>query len=453
MDIKDNNVEIINREVSFGRSSGTIFEIVKKDAEPDSVSPFKITAWPWAIWGKDNNFPQNVIDENKQEVASMGSLRFKINAHYGQGVYLYKDVKDTVTKKITQEPIMLEEVDQEIQDFWFNNDVENFQQGIIKDFEWFNFYYAQYIPNKTRNKIVRLNWIRTKDVRAGKKDPKTGKIPAYYISPYFGNLALLPSTVVDVPVFDKFNPFAQVNALYKHRLLSNDRDYYEDAEWHSNMRWLSVAKKIPQWINANINNSVNIKYHVEIPEQYFIDLYPDKNYPAELGGIEACLEARKKAEQDLKSLIDQCLAGADNPQKIFYTKFAVDPDGNVIPGWKINVIPNNLQDSAWLNAYSTAAAAIITAHGVPPSLTGMVLSSSLNTGSGSDTREKFNFYMQLHTIIPRQTTTEWWEFVKRFNKWDPALKMGYKNIILETLDNNKSGFAQQNEPTPTTANK
>lgn len=445
-------VEHIESGISFGRASGSIMEVVKKEAEPDSVSSSITSKWPWAIWGKDNNFPQRLIDNNKQEVASMGAIRFKINAHYGQGPYLYKNVKDG-KGKVRKEQQLLDSLDAEIQDFWYANDIENFSQGIIKDFEWFNFYNAQYIPNKSRNKILFIKRQRVRDVRVGKRDKATGKIPAFHLSPYFGNTdtSLLEGNVATAPVFNKISPFAAANGIYQHLLPSIDRDYYPDSEWHSNMRWLSVAKKIPQWINANIDNSANIKYHVEIPELYFIDLYPEKNYPEEKGGLEACLAARKKAEEELKQKIDQCLAGADNPQKIFYTKFAVDSQGQVTPGWKINELKGDVKDEAWLNAYSTAAAAIITAHGVPPSLTGMVLSNSLNVGSGSDTREKFNFYMQLHTVIPRQTTTEWFEIVKRANGWDRALHLGYENIILETIDNSKGGFRTENESSPTSA--
>lgn len=432
----------IEKGISFGKASSTIFEVTKDQVEPDTVKKFDISNVPWALWGKKNNFPQDLINENKQEVASSGALKFKINAHFGKGLYFYRQqIKDNQVETI---PILFQELPPEIKEFFFLNNILNFQQGIIKDYEWFHFYYVQYIPNATRNKIIQVKWQRVVNTRSAKIDSATGVLPGYYLSgkwptPDSGQYAL-------VPAFDVFNPFSSPNAIYKHQLPSVDRDYYPEAEWHSNLRWLSVAKKIPQWIGANIDNSANIKYHVEIPEQYFIDLYPEGNYKS----LDECLKARKDAETNLKQEIDKCLAGADNVQKIFYTKFAVDPNtGEPVPGWKINELKGEIKDSSWLNAFSTAAAAIVTAHGVPPSLSNLVLSNSLNVGSGSDTREKFNFYMQLHTVIPRQTTLEWWEFVKRFNGWPEDIHLGYENIILQSVNENKSGYMVMQEADPT----
>ena len=74
-------------------------------------------------------------------------------------------------------------------------------------------------------------------------------------------------------------------------------------------------------------------------------------------------------------------------------------------------------------------------------------------GSGSDIREQFNFYMQLKSVMPRQTTLEWYYFLKRFNKWPKHVHYGYKDIVLQTIDENKSGFASTAENEPTTDKK
>lgn len=442
MEQKAGKVVEIEKGISFGASSGTVFSVTKAEVEPDAVKKRESGSKPWAIWGSDNNFPQKLVDENKQEVASSGALRFKINAHFGQGPFFYRLKIDSkgVENRI---PVPWAELDPRIKEFWWANDMANFQLGIVNDYEWFNHFNVEYIPNINRNKIVGVKWQRAINTRKSKRDPITGDIPNFHLSAKWPNPD--DNQVAEVPAFNRLDPFAQPKGIYQHSLLSVDRDYYPDALWHSNMKWLKVANKIVTWINANLDNSVNIKYHVEIPEQYFIDLYPESRYET----ADACYAARKTAEAELKVKIDECLSGAENASKIFYTKFAVDQEGKVIPGWKITPIPNNLNDSAWLNGFSTAAAAIVTAHGVPPSLTNLVMSNNLNVGSGSDTREKFNFYMQLHTVIPRQITLEPFEFIKRFNKWPEDIHLGYKNIILQTIDKAKSGFETENEQSPT----
>lgn len=429
--------------VSFGRNA--VFQITKADVEPDTVTNAAgQSGKPWAIWGKKNDYPQTIIDENIAQETSAGALKFKIEAHFGKGIYFFRREFPNGIEKVI--PIEINDLPEEIKSFYYNNDLINFYQGLIEDFEWWNFFYVQYIPNVSRNKIVRVNWLRTKDGRAGKRDPKTGRIPKYYFSGNWPN-AQENVDIVELPVFDIKDPFKEVNAVYKHQLVSIDRDYYPTAYWQSNFRWLQVAKSIPSWILSNIKNSVNIKYHVEIPEKYFIDLYPENNY----SGIDACLKARKEAEEQLKNKIDECLAGEDNASKIFYTKFAVDQEGKPLPGWKINELKNDIKDQSWLNAYDTSAAAICTAHNVDPSLSGLRMSKSLNVGSGSDTREKYNLHVQLRTTIPRQTTLEVWETVKRVNNWDPTIHMGYRDIYLETTDKSKTGTVVENEESPTAA--
>lgn len=433
----------IKSGVSFGKN--TVFEITKENTEPDTVLNTKSGIKKWARWGKDDKFPQNVLNENESQETSAGAIKFKIEAHFGKGLYFYKtDIVDGI-EKIT--PIKLSTLDPEIQKFYHDNDLPNLFQGIITDFEWWNFFYIQYIPNASRNKILEVNWLRAVDSRVGLKDPKTREIPYYCFSGDFGKGKLIEDEVDELPLFDIKDPFKHKDAVYRHLLVSNNREYYPMATWQSNFRWLQVAKSIPSWILANIKNSVNIKYHVEIPEKYFLDLYPEANYKS----LDECLAARKTAEEALKVNIDECLAGEEHASKIFYTKFAVDQNGDPLPGWKINELKNDIKDAAWLNPYDTAAAAICTAHSVDPGLSGLRMSKSLNVGSGSDTREKYNLHVQLRTSIPRQTTLEVWDFVKRANGWDPDLQLGYKDVFLETTDKSKTGTVVENEESPTAA--
>jgi len=445
MDINQ-QIKEIKAGISWGAKSGSIIEITKADIEPDAVSNVSnYKSKPWAYWGAENDRPQKIVDENMQDGTSAGAIRFKILAHYGAGPYFYRRRVENDREIIT--PVAMEDLDQEIQNFWFENDIQNFIQAIITDFEWWNMYHVQYIPNEPRNKIIRVKHQRTIDLRAEIRDQKDGEIKYYFLSRYWPDPK--SGQFTRIPAFNKMDPFGQPNAIYQHRLISVDKDYYITPQWQSNLKWLAVAKKIPEWINSNIDNSLNIKYHIEIPESYFMNLYPREHYESD----EAWKKAVKEAEENLKKQIDDFLAGSKNVGKTFYTKFALDETGNILPGWKITPITNDLKDEAWLNAYGTGAAAIATAHGVPPSLQGLILSNGLGTGSASDVREQFNYYLQLNTVIPRQTSLEWWEFIKRFNKWDPRLHLGYKNIVLQSIDQSKKGYQTQSEQNPTSNNQ
>lgn len=446
------SVERIKSGIYFGHGSKAVIETTKDKVEPDDVVDFSDK--PYSRWGEDNRYPQRVVDQNMQDSTSAGALRFKRNAHYGAGLYFYYNEKSD-GKPDRQVVIDTEDLPEEIQDFLFINDIENFSQGLSTDFEWWNMCYVGYMPNKMGNKIIGVNWHKVVHVRPEVKSK--GRIRAYYLSGEWHKTGDPPKDKIRrIPAFNRLDPFNRY-AIYRHQLVSVDKEYFITPEWHAIMKWLGVVRKIPDWINANIDNSINIKYHIQIPESYFTSLYPRERYDTD----EKWREALEKAEQDLYDSIDKMLTGSKNVSKTFYTKIALDAQGEPLPGWKIEVIKNEIQDEAWLKAYGTGAAAVCTGHGVPPSLAGLILASGLGTGSASDVREQFNYYLQLNTVQPRQTTTEWWYFVSRFNNWQKVMKelfgrevkIGYRNIILQSTDQNKSGYAQQNEPTPTTENK
>ncbi|MEM7551720.1 MAG: hypothetical protein AAF363_18695 [Bacteroidota bacterium] len=442
--------------ISYSKRSAALIEIDRKKVEPDAIRNNSYGGDEWARWGTNNKLPLELLDQVKKDPVSQRALGFKVDAHYGLGPQLYKKKYEKV-KGIIREVIEPQDISEfpEIDDFFFENAIENFSQSIIQDYEWFNRYHVEYISNKAENKIVRMNsgieeeggvnYLRTKDIRKKKRNRNTGRMEGFYVS---GDWTEGTPKTAFIPSFNPRDPFRYKKAMYEHKLVSISNDYYPTPRWYSALTWLAVAAKIPRWILSNIENSTNIKYHIHIPEEYFINLYPEDKFDS----IEACYKAREEAEENLKTKMDDFLAGEENVHKNFYSKFALDQEGNPIPGWKIEMVPNDLKDGAWLNADQTATVRILTAHGVDPSLAGVIISST-SAGSGSDVLNKFNYHMQLNTVIPRQTTTEWFEVVKRANDWDRQLHLGYKNIILNKMDENKSGFHQENEPTPTTQEK
>lgn len=439
--------------IDYASKSMALIEVSQRKVEPDAIGLSTMTTIDeWSRWGIRNQYPLEILDKTKKDPVSMRALEFKSTAHYGKGPQLYR-------RKFEDGKKILEPVDiakyPEIDDFFFENNIPNFLQSITQDYEWWNRYHVEYITNKPKTKIIRINsgieeegtanYLRTKDIRKAKRDKETGKIKGFYVS---GDWTEAHPKTAFVNSFKPTDPFRFSKAMYEHKRTSIANDYYITPSWWASMRWLDVTSKIPEWINSNIDHSVNIKYHIHIPEKYFLDLYPQERYKSD----EEWHKALEEAEAKLKQKLDNYLAGEKNVNKAFYSKFAVDDQGNILPGWKIEKVENDIKDEAWLNADQTASVRILTAHGVDPTLAGIVIGNT-SAGSGSDVREKFNFHMQLNTQIGRQTTTEWFEFVKRINGWERDLELGYENLLLDTLNNTKTGYKVENEMNPTAENK
>src|SRR5690606_35798239 len=159
--------------------------------------------------------------------------------------------------------------------------------------------------------VLKLNWIRMKDVRSKLRNRETGKVDAYYVSGMWPDPQ--EGEYVEIPAFDRMGNHS---GLMKHQLVSIDKDYNPQPAWHSITRWLYIAGKIPRCQLTNIDNSINIKYHVKIPLEYFLKRHPIEAYKTS--------EERNAAiaadEEELYKKIDSYLAGEKNVHKAFYSK-------------------------------------------------------------------------------------------------------------------------------------
>jgi hypothetical protein len=435
---KSKDLELVGNGIFISSHTGGIYETTKKEVEPDTQNAYGSTSGKkWVRWGTDNDYPQRLIDAVKSDpIASL--LEKKIAFHWGRGlVFFKKEIDDQGNEKIKIVPD--KEVPQEIKDFMRTNDFKRFMIGCITDEEWWHSFGVQYITDGT-GKIIQVKWQRRKNIRPGWRDEKTGELNFYYLSGFWPNPP--DDKVAEVPAFDKNG---KKSGIYIHDLPSVDKDYNPDAAWHGIKQWLNIAAKIPRWILANIDNSINLKYHVKIPLEYFLKLCPVEAYKSESERMQGIQDA----EAALYKKIDSYLSGEKNVHKAFYSKVAVDDNGKPLPGWEIEVIENNIQHEAWLKAYGTAAMAMISGIGLAPSIAGSILPNGLGQGSGSDLREQFNFYMQVMTSIPREMTLEPWEIIKHRNGWPEDLHLGFRDVVLQSTDQNKGGFSKQNETAPT----
>lgn len=430
-------------------------DISRKGQEPDA-KPYKSGQKgdnKWAVWGKNNKYPHELVDLNMADTTSSACLKFKIAAHYGHGLYIYKK-EITADGKEKKVPLDLNAFP-EIKDFFLRNDIENIQQAIITDYEWWNWYVMEMIPgsNDGNKKIAQVNRIPVVNTRLGVQNKENGRIEKVYISGEFGG-AKEPTKAANISVVDKRDLYAEDSNFndkfaFIGKLISVDRQYYPLPSWHSVNKFLNLSLEISDWILSNINNSMNVKYHVRYPKEYFNELCPINAYKTQ----ELRVEAIKTEKSDLFGKLDEVLSGTANVGKYFHSAFDVYSNNGQPLGFEILPIKNETNHEAYLPAFDTSAAAIANAHNAPLQLVGISLSKGMGSGSGSDIREQFNFYMQMHVEIPRETTLEWLYAVKKINGWPEEVEFGYRNIILQSMNENKSGYAVENEANPTTANK
>jgi hypothetical protein len=401
----------------------------------------------WIEWGVRDNYPDEIEDINSKEPVSSRCLDFKSKAFVGQGLFWYRKVFEG--DKEYHEPVDINSTEmKDIRLFCENSNIDHVLRDMALDVAWWDMCYAELITNYEQNKIVRMNRLDATYCRVAPKDLK-GYMPWVHVSTKFAQLRPLDKDIDSIHMIKPDDPFKYPKAIYRSVRNSPRRIYYPKASWHSTFGALDLALEAFQWIRSNLKNSKNIKYLIKVPWNYFLSRFRQEDYNTR----DEWIQAIKSDEERLYKEMDEVLAGSENAMKAFRTKYGTDEDGNPIEEFKIEQLTVDTQHEAWLPLYDTTAAAICSGHGVAPPLASIQVSSSMGASHGSTIREMFNFYIQFETTIPRQVILDPLLFVKRVNKWPADIYPGFRNVILETLDHNKSGVRNEGEANPTTLNK
>jgi hypothetical protein len=402
--------------------------LVKPDVAKDKPAvPYDQTGLPFSIWGDDNLFPQNVLtDLGKSHVASK-AIEKRQTIHFGRGIIAYRNMKDA-TGVMNQEVVN----DQEIMDFFEINTI-NFQwPKLILGLETLYNAWIEVILNKGRDRINRFYVKDSAYCRMAKMDPVTRKIPYLYYSAQWEMAPDAESEVVEkIPMWDpsKLDPVTGVYPDGKFAIQLTyqtlNTTFYSLAPWNAVRvnKWMDIAAKVPALKYAIMKNQMTIKYHVQIPDFYFDNKYPSPDYTK---------EQRTKGIQETLDELNDFLSDVENSGKSFVSMLTWDKiEKKLKDGWKIEVIDNKLVDGAYLPDTQAANSEILFGMGVDPCLIGSSGvpggGGKLGAGSGSDKREAY-WMLNADMGISRQSSLWPLYFVKRFNKWDPAIQFDYVTV-------------------------
>ena len=128
----------------------------------------------------------------------------------------------------------------------------------------------------------------------------------------------------------------------------------------------------------------------------------------------------------------------------FYSKAKQD----YLTGWKINVIENKLENSAYLPDSQAANSEILFAIGVDPCLIGAGLpGGKMGAGSGSDKREAY-WMLNADMGTDRAVSLSPLYFIRDFNHWDPTIQFDYICVdTSQTQDQHPSKINQKVDKT------
>ncbi|MFZ1799721.1 MAG: hypothetical protein WAU24_07635, partial [Chitinophagaceae bacterium] len=227
----------------------------------------------WSDWGDDNLFPYNVdVEVRKNAIVTQG-LEVLIKAHFGKGIYAYKEEtteEGKILKKIVDNP--------EIKTFFKSSNISRFLPQIIYDYVWFRNIFVELIFDKAGKKIALIKRHDPIHCRWEKMDKK-GIIKHLFVYGDWAQLVTddiikIPALSYDFPLIDILNKKEDFkggdSVVMPVRLNTGGNLYYDKTPWDSiRTGWLPIATNIPKMKDALLRNQMVIKYHVKVPYSFW----------------------------------------------------------------------------------------------------------------------------------------------------------------------------------------
>lgn len=391
-------------------------------------------------WGTNNTYPNDFYRKkfllNGSAVGGVGALK---NAQYGSGFQLFKEISEESGLPVKLVPQCLAD-HPDIQSFFQNSKMNRFWFEIITDQTLFHIGFAHFVVSRDRKKIVSARRQKAAWCRFEKQNEQ-GIIKNVWINSDWSNENKEYSKAI--PYVDPYMSPDDIRKMLEERSSYEfiyasfypliDEAYYPNTDWHAVDRngWIDVANSVPELKKAIFENQMHIKFTIYVSEMYFENFYKDEweTFSAD--------KRKEIRSQTLKAVDDHITGNKSGGRSIISPIF--EENGKFVKGIEVIPIDNKLQDGSYLPDASAANSEILFALGVDPCIIGLGIPGGKNlSGSGSDKREAYNILCA--NLKPRrEVTLEVWDLIRNYNQWDPSLVGAFPNMVLTTLDKDKSG--------------
>lgn len=218
--------------------------------------------------------------------------------------------------------------------------------------------------------------------------------------------------------------------------LLND-EYLGIPRWWGGRTWIEVANTIPVFHLNNVRNGYAIRWHIEIPKDYFYD-YSASMQTAD--GRKSAADKEKSAKETFLKTLNSFLAGEEQAGRALVTDYEINKQlGKEFPGIKVTALNPDLKDEALLKLFDKSNEANMSGSGVHPTLAAIQTQGKLS--SGSEILNAFNMYVAIKTPVARELILESINLVHKANGWGEGLVWGFRDIQLKTQDQAPNGAA------------
>ena len=449
-------------------------EVFKEEHE---VAPVWINdRMQYVPWGADNQMPFNIIDLVESDETLATCQMFNAEVCYGSGlVYTIdrdeqggtrnKNPGKEASKEASRTSSLFTRTQNEIDDFFADNDMASYFLGVCQDFKHFGFAVSVIILNEDASRIVRIVRKQACYVRFAQAD-KSGVIP-YILYANWRN-AVSADEVERIELLNPQSPLTDLQARLKvtpkaslwgkgmgnrelqaahsipisqspitknrkfavlSRIPTPDNTYYPipyyaalfKGKWYNIKQLIGIAKE------AKLKNSAPIKYHIEIANSFWNNIF-------KVEGITDRVKQQERVNQEKDNIIN-FLTGMENSGKVLFSTFYVSPNGEEQHDVVINKIETDKEGGDWATDIIEAVNMMCFTMRVHSNLVGSVPGKTQTNNSGSDKRELYTIAQALqkpyHDLLFNVH-----RLIIRYNGWKGA-RPDCPFIQLTTLDENK----------------
>lgn len=422
-------IELLGDDAVVGGQSAFTFEVIDKKRQQNephyamdsfSSSSFMQVHGDWKVfpYGENNDLPLQIRNIVYSNSIAPGILNKKTGMNWGKGPKLYEEKFDedgTLTRVYKTDP--------EIQRWLDTWDYENYIARCTTDFSHIESCFTKVIQNRgwrigNAPKIKCLEHISPdrKPLVAGKK-----------LSPTHILLSPLdePLKLEAYPFFDKYEPFKYPLSMKYSNLYTFASSFFSIPHILGSIPWIIESTNVPKFLAALSKNSINIKYHITSPKEYWDQKRDEIQDQCTLKNIDYKESMLKSFKKKMLKEIETVLSGLENTGKFWHSEQVLVIEGiNVIEmGWVIKVIDQKMSDTVNAQISIANKADTSTASGVGVhNAIGNVSDSGSN--SGSEQYYALNNYLQTGIDLPEMVIMECMNAALRANFPGKNLKMG-----------------------------
>lgn len=337
--------------------------------------------------------------------------------------------------------------DPEIQDWLDSFEYEEYLRNCIVDYVHAEYHYSKLFLNRsarikdpgTRNsynlrpKIAKLEHVTVKDARL--EWPEDRKTVKNIIVGDWENEDIKSLSVY--PVFDRFDPFKVPVSMIFSNMYSFCRDFYGVPSHYGAWNWIKRSSSIPKILESLTNNSLNIKWHIISPAEYWEKKAEQLKKKCELQDIEYNDDMLEDLKDEVFKSWAKVLSGVDNVGKFITTdSFATEVGMTKSEIMKWEIIPIDMKVKDFIDAQVAVAnkadSATTSGLGLHPSLSNIMVDGKL--ASGSEQLYALKLYLATEVDIPESVITRAINLAISINFPGKKLRLGFYHDIVHRED-------------------